>query len=109
MRTKLGTGTLQLMEVLSTLSEEIQEWMTPLAMQERTYGDPKAVLGDLFSAWQRQTEGRQWQELKGEIDLMIEGQVPLDPQKIQKYNELSRRLKGSKPDLNMLREAPLHG
>ncbi len=96
-RTKLSGGTLQVSEVLSVVSEETQEWLTPLVLQQRETPHPAALLDDLVSAWQRQKEGHRWQELKGEIDSMIEGRIPLDAQKVQMYNDLSRRLKGSKP------------
>ncbi len=108
-RTKVASGTLNLPEVLGLISEEIQEWLTPLMMQERTYKQPATTLEELCSAWERQRENEQWLNLKGEIDSMIEGRIPMDSQKIQTYHHLSRRLKGSKPDLNPLTEAPLHG
>jgi len=108
-RTKLASGTLHVSEVLPLLSEETQEWLTPLAMQERAYAHPLALLEDLVGAWQRQAQAQEWQGLKGQIDSMIEGRIPLDPQKVKQYNDLSKRLKGSKPELNNLREAPFHG
>jgi DNA primase len=108
-RTKLASGTLQIGEVLSAVPEEVREWLTPLALQERQYAQPKMMLEDLAAAWRRQKDSQEWQELKGEIDSMIEGRIPLDAAKVQTYNDLSKRLKGSKPDVNNLREAPLHG
>ncbi len=108
-RTKWTGGALPIAEVLQGLSEEIQEWLTPLVLQERRYTHPHVMLGELSEAWRRQKEAGAWQDLKQEIDSMIEGRIPLDAQKVQRYNDLSKRLKGSKPDLNTLREAPLHG
>jgi DNA primase len=108
-RTKLTGGTLLIAEVLQALSEEVQEWLTPLVLQERQYAQPHVMLEELSAAWRRQKEAGAWQDLKQEIDSMIEGRIPLDAQKVQQYNDLSKRLKGSKPDANILREAPLHG
>jgi DNA primase len=109
MRTKSPGGTLYVSEVLSRLSEEVRDWLTPLVIQERQYHEPILMAEELIAAWQRQQEAHEWQELKGEIDSMIEGRIPHDAQKIQTYNDLSKRLKGSKSDLTLLREAPVHG
>ncbi len=46
-RTKLAAGTLQISEVLTALSEEVQEWLTPLVLQEREYAHPTAMLEEL--------------------------------------------------------------
>jgi DNA primase len=108
-RTKLASGALHLSEVLPHLSEVTQEWLTPLALQERVHPHPMEILEDLVGAWKKQVESHEWQGLKGEIDSMIEGRIPLDPMKVKQYNDLSKRLKGSKPELNNLREAPFHG
>ena len=63
------------------------------------FRDSKRYTDRLKSARQ-QTQTQEWQTLKLEIDSMIEGRIPTDPQKIQQYHELSRHLKGSKPSLN---------
>jgi hypothetical protein len=109
MRTKLPGGTLYASEVLSGLPEDVRDWLTPLAIQERRYAQPLGMLADLAAAWQRQKDVLEWQALKAEIDSMIEGRIPLDAHKVQIYNDLSKRLKGSKSELTNLREAPLHG
>ena len=108
-RTKMAAGTLHIPEVLAGVSAEVQEWLTPVILQERQYKQPNVMLEDLVTAWMRQKEVHEWQELKGEIDSMIEGRIPLNAQRVQHYNNLSKRLKGSKPDPDILREAPLHG
>ena len=108
-RTKLSAGTLQLAEILSGVPDEIRDWLTPLALQQRQYAQPNVVLEELAGSWRKQREAGVWLDLKQEIDSMIEGRIPLDPRKVQEYNDLSKRLKGSKPDFNTLREAPLHG
>lgn len=108
-RTKSPGGTFTITEVLSAVPELVQEWLTTLVLQERTYAQPMTMLEDLCAAWRRQKESQEWQGLKLEIDSMIEGRIPLDAQKVQTYHDLSKRLKGSKPDPNAFREAPLHG
>jgi DNA primase len=108
-RTKLASGALQVSEVLPLLSEDAQEWLTPLALQERSYPHPITLLEELAGSWQRQAQAQEWQGLKSDIDSMIDGRVPMDPGKIKQYNDLSKRLKGSKPELNNFREAPVHG
>jgi DNA primase len=108
-RTKLPDGALQISEVISALTEEIREWLTPLVLQERQYPHPNIVLAELAGAWRRQKEAALWKELKPEIDSMIEGRIPRDARKERLFHDLSRRLKGSKSEENTLREAPLHG
>ena len=108
-RTKMAAGTLQIAEVLTGVPEEVQEWLTPLVLQERHYKRPDVMLEDLVTAWQRQKETLDWHDMKDAIDSMIEGRIPMDALKIQQYKDLSKRIKGSKPDVNTLREAPLHG
>jgi DNA primase len=109
MRTKLTAGTLYVSDVLAGLPEDVREWLTPLVIQERRYSQPLTMLAELADSWQRQKDVLEWQELKVEIDSMIEGRIPLDARKVHIYNDLSKRLKGSKPAPNNLREAPLHG
>jgi DNA primase len=102
---QIRRGAVNVSEVLGTLSEPAQQWLTQLALEQRTYPHPEAVLGGLVGALHRQREGVELQQLKQDIDRMIEGKTPMDTRKIQTYNDLSRRLKGSRPS----REAPLHG
>jgi len=108
-RTKAAAGALQLSEVLPGLIEETQEWLTPLSLQERQVPNATAKAQELAASWRRQKEIREWLELKVEVESMIEGRIPHDLQKEKSYHDLSRRLKGSKTDLNIVREAPLHG
>jgi DNA primase len=98
-------GIVNVSEVLAGLPEMTQQWLTQLALQQRIYPHPEIVLAGFIEALHRQREGQQMQYLKAEIDRMIEGKTPMDTRKIQEYNDLSRRLKGSRPS----REAPLHG
>ena len=56
---------------------------------------------------QRQRQIQVWQQLKLEIDSMIEGRIPSDAEKIRQYNDLSKELKGTKP--SFAQEAPFHG
>jgi hypothetical protein len=109
MRTKLAAGTLHLSEVLSAVSEETRDWLGALAIQERRYDKPQEMMGKLLADWQRKKEEHECEELKAEIGAMIDGSIPHDMQKQKIYNDLLKRLKGSKPELNNLREAPLHG
>jgi DNA primase len=94
--------------MLTGLDPSTRSWFEGLAMQERDYGEPLSVLRDFMESARRQQQTLDWQQLKLEIDSMIEGRIPSDAQKIQRYNELSRHLKGSKPSLNA-QEAPFHG
>jgi hypothetical protein len=48
-----------------------------------------------IESWQRQEETQEMDRLRSEIDSMLEGQMPMDAQKVEIYKELSRRLKGS--------------
>ena len=80
-----------------------------LALEQRTYDHPVETLKEMLQAWQRQQEAAQMQEMKKEIDSMIEGRIPMDARKAQAYHDLSRRLKGSRPSIIISPEAPTHG
>lgn len=108
-REKSLAGAFTVSELIGTLPAELQDWLTPLVLHERHYKQPGTMLNELIEAWRRQEDSRHWLDLKREIDDMIEGRIPMNAEKVQQYNLLSRRLKGSKPDLNAVREAPLHG
>jgi hypothetical protein len=108
-RTKKDLSALQVAEVLSQVSEGAKHWLSERLMQEREYARPETVMAELVESWGRAKETRDWQDLKREIDDMIDGRIPLDNEKILAYNTLSRRLKGSRPDSEIHTEAPLHG
>ncbi len=102
----VSDGAVRLGDVLPKLSESTQAWLTPLALQQRSYGAPLDRLYEFLESWRRQQASNELRDLQSEIDSMIEGRIPMDSRKIQNYNELSRRLKGSKI---LPREAPFHG
>jgi DNA primase len=105
LRDQVAQGKQEVGEFLPKLSEPAQQRITRLAVEDRRYPDPARKLLEMVEGWQRQADAERLQTLKHEIDLMIEGQILSDPKKIQTYNDLSRRLKGSRTS----REAPLHG
>jgi len=92
---------------VASLEGDIQNWVTGLATQERQYDKPEDVIVSLLSAIERQKQTQTWQQLKVEIDEMIEGRKPSDPDKIRRYNDLSKQLKGTKT--LFAQEAPSHG
>lgn len=91
----VAQGTVQVSSLMGALPEDVQEWLTPLTMQQRHYANPQATLEELVAGWNRQQESIVLKGMKNEIDSMINGTIPLDPTKVQAYNDLSRRLKGS--------------
>jgi len=101
----VSRGAVNVSERLGMLSDDEARWLTQLALRERNYPDPAGMLDRLLAGLQRQHEAVQLQMLKQDIDAMIEGRKPMDAQKVQFYNDLSKRLKGSRPAT----EAPLHG
>jgi DNA primase len=101
--TQVSEGTLHLADVVQQLSQDLQDWLTPLAMEERTYKVPIEMLQKFLESWQRQSETMQLDKLRTEVDSMIEGRIPMDPAKIEVFKDLSRRLKGSP------KEASIHG
>jgi len=88
-------------QLVSDLDESTRGWFEGLAMQERDYAEPLSVLRDFVLSSDRQQQTTEWALLKQDIDSMIEGRIPTDAQKIEKYNALSRKLKGSKPTLKV--------
>ncbi|MFA5975915.1 MAG: DNA primase [Elusimicrobiota bacterium] len=96
LKTRIGSGTLNLSDALPALPDDISEWITRLALQTREYAQPLDVMRELLGAWRRQQETTRLREMKPEIDRMINGQIPVDTQRVQTYNDLSRKLKGSK-------------
>jgi DNA primase len=105
--TDVAGGTLHLPEALPKLPQDLQDWLTPLAMEQREYRDPSEMLRRFIESWQRQRETVEMARLRSEIDSMLEGRIPKDAQKIESYNDLARRLKGTPK--NNEREATIHG
>jgi hypothetical protein len=105
LRDQVARGSVNVSEVLSTLPEATQQWLMQLGVEQRTYNHPLPVLEGLADGIRRQALVVKMQDLKQEIDSMIEGRMPMDTEKVQTYHDLSKRLKGSRPS----REAPLHG
>jgi DNA primase len=101
--TQVAQGALHLAEALSQLSPDLQDWLTPLAMEERTYRDPGEMLQRFIESWQRQGEALELNRLRMEVNSMIEGRIPMDAAKVEVFKDLSRRLKGSP------KEASIHG
>lgn len=105
--TSIQKGTFQLSEASSQLPEPVRDWLTALVFQQRAYPRPVDMLQEFLEAWRKQQDAAALVRLQPEINSMIEGRIPMDSQKVQVYNDLSRRLKGSKSTLST--EAPLHG
>ncbi len=103
--TDVSNGTLHLADALSKLSEDFQDWLTPLAMEQRTYRDPLDMLQRFIESWKRHAETEELNRLGTEINSMLEGRIPMDGAKIEIFKDLSRRLKGSQKDM----EATIHG
>ena len=83
----------------------MQNWLTPLMMEQRQYKEPLDMLRRFIESWQWQEETLALSRLRAEIDSMLEGLVPMDAQKLETFKDLSRRLKGSQNTL----EASFHG
>ena len=96
-------------EIVPGFSEATQEWLNLLLVQERQYAQPQGMMEEFAGAWHRERDVQRWKDLKQEVESMIAGQIPHDSTKEQLFFDLSKRIKGSRPDLNTLREAPLHG
>jgi DNA primase len=92
----VARATVQVSALLPTLPEDAQQWLTHLTMQPRQYPHPQDTLKELMMGWNRQQESNSLKMMKAEIDSMIEGKSPMDPHKVQAYNDLSKRLKGSR-------------
>lgn len=105
--TGIAEGTLHLAEAMAGLSEDLQSWLTPLAMEQRDYRDAQDMLSRFLDAWHRQEETLELGRLRQEIDAMLEGRTPMDRDKVAVFNDLSRRLKGSSKETPQ--EATLHG
>jgi hypothetical protein len=99
--TSIETGSLHLADVLSRLPISLQEWLTPIAMEQRFYREPLHALRQFIEAWQRQEEVTQLNQLRQEVDSMLEGRMPLDQHKVNVFKDLSRRLKGSSKELSL--------
>lgn len=95
LRSAVASGTVQLPDILPSLSQEIQDWLTSLAMQRRSYARPLETLHAFLETCEKQQMTAVLKTMQTEIDSMIEGRVPMDAKKVQQYHDLSRRLKGS--------------
>ncbi len=99
--TQVSSGTLHIADAIGRLSQELQDWLTPLVMEQRSYRDPMDMLKRFVGDWQRQQEAGELDRLRDEINSMLEGRVPLDTQKVEYFKDLSRRLKGSSKQLSV--------
>jgi DNA primase len=102
--TSSGSASLKLADLLPQLPEDLQNWLTPLAMAQRDYKDPPDMLKKFLEAWQRQEEVSELNRLRADVDAMLDGRIPMDLAKMETFKDLSRRLKGSPKQ-----EASIHG
>jgi DNA primase len=84
-----------LSELLPQMDVAVSEWVTSLMPRMYEHARPEDALEHFLDAWQRQRDTAHLQSLRGDIDSMIEGRIPMDGTKVRIYNELSRKLKGS--------------
>jgi DNA primase len=99
--TQVSTETLHIADAINKLSQELQDWLTPLVMEQRSYRDPMDMLKRFIGDWQRHQESGELDKLRDEINSMLEGRAPLDAQKVEYFKDLSRRLKGSSKQLSV--------
>ena len=82
-------------EIVNRLEESEKEWFTSLIFEEKNYQDSQKIFKDLsFEIQRKQLEHRR-KELEKEVVLMLKGEMPSDQHKIELYNNLNRKLKGS--------------
>lgn len=82
-------------KIIEGLSEGDANWLTELILEEKTYATPSRTLENILNDIRRQELETQRKKLESEINKMMSGEIPMDEQKRQKYNDLNERLKGS--------------
>jgi DNA primase len=82
-------------EILSSLDEGEARWFSELIIDDKNYNSPEQVLAGLIKDHKQNGLEVERKELEKEVVLMLEGNIPVDNNKMQLYHDLNRQLKGS--------------
>lgn len=85
----------QIPDIINSMDESEASWFTELAMEEKLYSFPDQIIVNIVRDLKKRQLEMKRQELKKEVSLMIDGQIPEDSVKIKLYQDLNRQLKGS--------------
>ena len=81
--------------ILNALSDEEKDWFSALAVNEIEYKNLETVFHALLKDIETEKIKNMRGALEKEIVLMTEGKIPKDAAKINEYNKLTKKLKGS--------------
>jgi DNA primase len=82
-------------QLVNHVDEQNIAWFTELMLEEKSYTSPEQTLAMLLKDIQQRDLEVQRQALEKEVVRMINGQDPVDSEKIQLYQNLNKQLKGS--------------
>ena len=82
-------------DIASHIEEKDLGWFTELALEEKNYEKPEQMLLDMTKDLLQKDMELQRKELEKEVIPMINGQKPVDSEKLRLYQDLNRQLKGS--------------
>lgn len=82
-------------DIASQIEEKDLGWFTELALEEKNYEKPDQMLLDMTRGLLQKDMELQRRELEKEVIPMLNGQKPVDSEKLRQYQDLNRQLKGS--------------
>lgn len=82
-------------DMIKQFDEEDIGWLTELMLEEKSYQSPRQTLEALAKDIRKKELEMQRQKLEGEVNRMLVGQIPVDSNKIELYNSITKQLKGS--------------
>lgn len=82
-------------DIMPRLDETDAGWFTEIMLEERAYTSPEQVVTTIVRDIHQHELAQQRREIESEVMQMINGELPADPVKIGRYNDLTRQLKGS--------------
>ncbi len=88
-------GAVDAAAVAGDLSPEDGGWLSGLLLEEKVFPDPAETLAQRVRELERLASERERRALEGEVLGMLEGRAPRDENKISRYQNLTRALKGA--------------
>jgi DNA primase len=90
-------GALDVASLASDLTPDDASWLTGLLTEEKTYDEPHENIAQRLRRLEWMAFERERKTLQGEVLQMLEGRLPRDEAKVERYQELTRALKAARP------------
>jgi len=90
-----NSDSINIAELVNSIDEDTSCWLRKLIFVERQYTQPELILKNLIKDLMFKKEEEKRRTLEIEIVPMLEGKIPVDLNKLDKYHKLTKVLKGT--------------